>query len=155
MVAAQNCVYGSTLSPPRLAQIVGAVTEHIKSNSVDSDTLFQLYLPLMKEQLSVGSFVLGMMLPICNSWHPSFPFSASPDSTANCCLVLACSGTLIPLPTPARFGGSADLAVSIGCGAASPLVRAAGQFALAVLASFRPSTSLDMAVLCLRPCFLP
>eukprot|EP00959_Pyramimonas_sp_CCMP1952_P289493 6055087-Pyramimonas_sp.AAC.1 len=42
MVTAQNCVHGSTLSPPRLAQLRETVLEHLAKNDASTDALFQL-----------------------------------------------------------------------------------------------------------------
>eukprot|EP00959_Pyramimonas_sp_CCMP1952_P349103 7314562-Pyramimonas_sp.AAC.1 len=52
MCAAANCVYGSTLSPPRLAQIQETVRQHQDACvSARNDHLFQLYLPWMRKQM--------------------------------------------------------------------------------------------------------
>ena len=57
MVAAQNCAHGSTLSPPRLDQVRQAVQDHLKQNTVNTDSIFQMFLPHMKKQLTeVASF---------------------------------------------------------------------------------------------------
>ena len=61
MCAAQNCVYGSTMSPPRLAQIRQACHDHFAAHSVDNDPLFQLYAPSMASQMKIDSSVPGRM----------------------------------------------------------------------------------------------
>ena len=54
MVAAQNCVYGSTLSPPRLAQVREAMQEHMDATPLSEDALLQLQLPYICKQLGVN-----------------------------------------------------------------------------------------------------
>ncbi len=61
MCAAQNCVYGSTMSPPRLAQIRQACHDHFAAHSVHNDPLFQLYAPSMASQMKIDSSVPGRM----------------------------------------------------------------------------------------------
>lgn len=53
MSAAANCVYGSTLSPPRLQQIRECVEEFFETSTPD-DPYFQSYLPLLVDQLRLG-----------------------------------------------------------------------------------------------------
>lgn len=53
MSAASNCVYGSTLSPPRLQQIRECVAEYFDTCTPD-DPYFQFYLPHLLEQLRLG-----------------------------------------------------------------------------------------------------
>ena len=50
MAAAQNCVYGSTLSPPRLQQIRECVEEYFE-HCTPSDPYFQFYLPQLVHAL--------------------------------------------------------------------------------------------------------
>ena len=59
MAAAQNTLYGSTLSPPRLAQVREAVTQYLDSTTQDQDSLWQLLCPAICEQLKVDSSVSG------------------------------------------------------------------------------------------------
>eukprot|EP00973_Karenia_brevis_P076318 10599623-Karenia_brevis.AAC.1 len=49
MSAASNCVYGSTLSPPRLAQLRESVQSWLLLNSWDCE-IFQYYLPHIVRQ---------------------------------------------------------------------------------------------------------
>lgn len=53
MVSAQNACHGSTLSPPRQAQIREAVKNHLAANTVNADALFQLHWPLIKAGMEV------------------------------------------------------------------------------------------------------
>eukprot|EP00959_Pyramimonas_sp_CCMP1952_P145246 3041099-Pyramimonas_sp.AAC.1 len=53
MCAAQNCVYGSTLSPPRQKQIRDAVWAHMDSMTAETDALFQMHLPFIAQQMGM------------------------------------------------------------------------------------------------------
>ena len=52
MTAAGNCVYGSTLSPPRLQQIQETVDEYFATQN-KSDSLFQFWLPHLIKSLKL------------------------------------------------------------------------------------------------------
>ena len=45
MVSAQNCVYGSSLSPPRLAQIRDCCIEYFDHINPETDEYLQWWLP--------------------------------------------------------------------------------------------------------------
>ena len=49
---AQNCMYGSTLSPPRLDQVRDAVREYFENATV-SDENFQFWLPYLAKSLKL------------------------------------------------------------------------------------------------------
>ena len=52
MSTAANCLYGSTLSPPRLLQVRQAVHAHLAScGGPDQDDLFKFYLPHIRRQM--------------------------------------------------------------------------------------------------------
>ena len=51
MVAGQNCVHGSTLSPPRMRQIQEMLTEYFNTADYRTDAIFQFYLPHLIKQL--------------------------------------------------------------------------------------------------------
>eukprot|EP00959_Pyramimonas_sp_CCMP1952_P440836 9229644-Pyramimonas_sp.AAC.1 len=52
MSTAANCMYGSTLSPPRLKQLREGVWKHMDScGSCDQDDLFLFYLPHIRRQM--------------------------------------------------------------------------------------------------------
>ena len=53
MASAHNCVYGSTLSPPRLEQIQGCIDEYF-SHATPSDEYFQFHLPQLIRVLNLG-----------------------------------------------------------------------------------------------------
>lgn len=53
MSAGHNCVYGSSLSPPRLAQIRECVEEYFETRN-PTDEFFQMFLPFLVEQLKLG-----------------------------------------------------------------------------------------------------
>ena len=50
MAGAQNCVYGSQLSPPRQRQIQEALESHLSAVTLETDSLFQMYLPQIAAQ---------------------------------------------------------------------------------------------------------
>ena len=63
MCAAANCVYGSTLSPPRLAQLRETLKDHQEACvSSANDQLFQLYLPWMRKQMKQDSSLFPTLL---------------------------------------------------------------------------------------------
>ena len=53
MCSAQNVVFGSTLSPPRLDQIVRCVDEYFSEVDVNNDPYFQWHLPHLHAALQI------------------------------------------------------------------------------------------------------
>ena len=59
VAAAQNALYGSTLSPPRLQQVREAAFQYMNSTTLEQDSLFQLLCPEIMAQLKVDAAVPG------------------------------------------------------------------------------------------------
>ncbi len=57
--AAQNALYGSTLSPPRLQQVREAAFQYMNSTTLEQDSLFQLLCPEILAQLKTGAGIPG------------------------------------------------------------------------------------------------
>ncbi len=59
MAAAQNAIYGSTLSPPRLQQVRESVTQYMDATTIEQDALWQLLAPAICEQLQIDTSIPG------------------------------------------------------------------------------------------------
>ena len=55
VAAAQNALYGSTLSPPRLQQVREAFQEYHDATTQEQDALFHLFLPEICKQRKLDS----------------------------------------------------------------------------------------------------
>ncbi len=61
MAAASNMVYGSTLSPPRLAQVQQAIECHFNTFNINNDPLWAIWGPFVALQARVDTSVPGAM----------------------------------------------------------------------------------------------
>ena len=61
MAAGQNATYGSTLSPPRLAQLRQIFAQYRESVTMDQDVIFQLWAPMIAKQLRIDTSQEGEM----------------------------------------------------------------------------------------------
>ncbi len=55
MAAAQNCLYGSTLSPPRQQQVREACMQYWEGTTLEQDSVFQMLCPFMCKQMKIDS----------------------------------------------------------------------------------------------------
>ena len=55
VAAAQNALYGSTLSPPRQQQVREAVLQHMDSTTMEQDSLWQLLCPEICSQMKIDA----------------------------------------------------------------------------------------------------
>ena len=94
-VAAQNLSYGSTMSPGRLAQVREIVQSHMDQHTPDTCSLFQVWLPMIKEQLQVApSYHVLFSLAVFHAFG-SFSFVI-------CAARFALSGRLRAMDMPSR-----------------------------------------------------